>query len=373
MAMVSAKNSPIKRAWLAPSTGIGDSTSQAGLGWEYAALRDEILKRMETRSKLIELALLGSGVVLVAGAQASVLIPLLYPTLILLLAASWRHNERGMRCISDYMVDFEEAHATLGLHWETHIMGTDANKRYYTFKLLSHTESAIFLLIQTLAIALAVAKTGFAFRGGEWALLGLSLVAVLITLDVVTNDDTPWCIKCARYDWVGRRGEWCNRRYLSFAAIALIVVALGAVAVTRFVSSAMGVRLCMGDAMKAAAMSCAPSQTTETSIPSSDWRHVRLVFWGQGGDPSAETLATVYVSEKTDDGSYVVLGRQQRNVPLGVSVVAINLSDVFKNLGIQRQDGITYSVEIDRDSMALGSATFRVAGALSPRSRPRSA
>lgn len=77
---------------------------------EYAALRAELLKRIELQHQVISLTLIIFGTMLSFGFQAhSSSIVLLYPVLALFLAASWAHNGRAIRDLVLYIRDQIEA------------------------------------------------------------------------------------------------------------------------------------------------------------------------------------------------------------------------------------------------------------------------
>jgi hypothetical protein len=77
---------------------------------EYAALRAELLKRIELQHQVISLTLIVFGTMLSFGLQVrSSSIVLLYPVLALFLAASWAHNGRAIRDMVIYIKDQVEA------------------------------------------------------------------------------------------------------------------------------------------------------------------------------------------------------------------------------------------------------------------------
>lgn len=77
---------------------------------EYAALRAELLKRIELQHQLISLTLIVFGTMLSFGLQTrSSSIVLLYPVLALFLTASWAHNGRAIREMVIYIRDQLEA------------------------------------------------------------------------------------------------------------------------------------------------------------------------------------------------------------------------------------------------------------------------
>lgn len=87
---------------------------------EYAALRAEILKRIELQHQLLSLTLVVFGTILSFGLQVhSSSIVLLYPVLAFFLSSSWTYHGRAVRAIVVYIRDQIEA-KILGnnLGWE---------------------------------------------------------------------------------------------------------------------------------------------------------------------------------------------------------------------------------------------------------------
>jgi hypothetical protein len=87
---------------------------------EYAALRAELLKRIELQHQVISLTLIVFGTMLSFGFQThSSLIVLLYPVLAFFLTASWAHNGRAIVDLATYIrSQVEAAVGGNNLGWE---------------------------------------------------------------------------------------------------------------------------------------------------------------------------------------------------------------------------------------------------------------
>lgn len=92
---------------------------------EYAALRDEIVKRIEIRCQLLVLTLAAFGVLLSVGVEKDVPEALLvYPLLALCMAIEWMHVDVRIGEMGDYIrehIEKEPASAHDFPWWETHI------------------------------------------------------------------------------------------------------------------------------------------------------------------------------------------------------------------------------------------------------------
>ncbi len=79
---------------------------------EYAALRDEILKRMEHQHLTLSLGVIAPGTLFAAGIQGkSGLVILVYPVLALFLAISWASANRQIEQIGAYIKERIETRA----------------------------------------------------------------------------------------------------------------------------------------------------------------------------------------------------------------------------------------------------------------------
>jgi hypothetical protein len=149
---------------------------------EYQTLRDDILKRIEFRYKLINLLLVVAGVFFSIGLElehsSSVL--LIYPILAFFLMAGWAHNGVIMVKISDYLRREIEVN-TVGLKWHSHL--TTSHPKFSSFSFLGTVStSGLVLTTQLLALLLVYTLTGFKFAQVEIVLFLASLAAIGATL-----------------------------------------------------------------------------------------------------------------------------------------------------------------------------------------------
>ena len=147
---------------------------------EYKTLRDEILRRLEIRTRVIDLTVLGSGAVWAAAFQSTSLAPALfvYPLLVLFLTLGWTSHGVLIQQIGDYIRDQIENREPQ-LNWETF----SSEQRQASVRWLysaSVSSSGLFLVTQVVSICLAVYLND-GLNGWEWALLGLGILATLGT------------------------------------------------------------------------------------------------------------------------------------------------------------------------------------------------
>src|SRR5580765_2604773 len=78
-------------------------SSKATGNVEYATLRDEILRRQDSRQQTLSVALTLAGAFLGLGWNAGPVVLLLYPLIALLLAVGWAQNEVFIKQINAYI------------------------------------------------------------------------------------------------------------------------------------------------------------------------------------------------------------------------------------------------------------------------------
>jgi len=146
---------------------------------EYAALRDEILKRVEIRFQLTSLTIIIAGTLITAGLQkdmpASVI--LVYPILCVFLASSWVHHGTGLMRIGVYIRECHETRLD-GSMWESY-QKVHLHKTKFPGLLNLVASGGIFLSTQAIAVILALFK--LSFTPIEMILLVGDLVAMATT------------------------------------------------------------------------------------------------------------------------------------------------------------------------------------------------
>jgi hypothetical protein len=152
---------------------------------EYASLREEVLKRIESRQQTISVAMTLAGAFLGFGWNAGAVVILLYPLIALLLAVGWAQNEVFIKQINAYIRDELETQVT-GLGWQRYSQQRMSELRVFGWPLEIMALGGIFLLTQLMAVGLGWVQ--MKFSPIEWILLaldGIAIVVLLIVLDYV--------------------------------------------------------------------------------------------------------------------------------------------------------------------------------------------
>jgi hypothetical protein len=154
---------------------------------EYTALREEILKRIESRQQLISITLTIAAAVLGVGWTSGAVILLLYPLIAALMAAGWAQNEILIRQISAYIRENLEGKVTEP-GWERTSRAQMSATMVFGWPIEVLSLGGIFVLTQVMALALG--WTRFNSTALEWILLaadGVALAVVLLLLNTVRN------------------------------------------------------------------------------------------------------------------------------------------------------------------------------------------
>lgn len=143
---------------------------------EYASLREEVLKRIESRQQTISIALTLAGAFLGLGWNAGAVVILMYPLIALLLAVGWAQNEVFVMQINAYIRDHLEGEQT-GLGWQRFNQQNKGELRVFGWPLEVLAIGGIFILAQFMAVGLG----SFRFTGTlpEWALMILALASIV--------------------------------------------------------------------------------------------------------------------------------------------------------------------------------------------------
>ncbi len=144
---------------------------------EYATLREEVLKRVESRQQTISIALTLAGAFLGLGWNAGSVVILLYPLIALLLAVGWAQNEVFIKQLNAYIRDHLEGEGT-GLGWQRYTQQRMSELRVFGWPLEVLAIGGIFVLTQLMAIGLGA----FRLSGSplEWLLLALDIAAIVL-------------------------------------------------------------------------------------------------------------------------------------------------------------------------------------------------
>lgn len=155
------------------------ATSREFLLQQYGKLREEIYHRTYVQQQLVTIAVLGSGAVLTVGSQtnANLGIPLLllYPLLAMFLALAWSTQYAAIRTMGAFIAHQEQEvflrKDARQYGWETLLQqssfGGRSNRALFSGWL---DAKGIFVGLQTLALALALARSGISLHAvGEFA------------------------------------------------------------------------------------------------------------------------------------------------------------------------------------------------------------
>ncbi|HUN07754.1 MAG TPA: hypothetical protein PLQ56_14185 [Aggregatilineales bacterium] len=154
---------------------------------EYTALREEILKRIESRQQLISITLTIAAAVLGVGWTSGAVILLIYPLIATLMAAGWAQNEMMIRQITAYIRDHLEGKVTEP-GWERTSRAKMTETMVFGWPMDILALGGIFVLTQIMALALG--WTRFNNSALEWILLvadGVGLIVVLSLLNMVRD------------------------------------------------------------------------------------------------------------------------------------------------------------------------------------------
>lgn len=142
---------------------------------EYATLREEVLKRIESRQQTISIAMTLAGAFLGIGWNAGSVVMLMYPIIALLLAVGWAQNEVFIKQLNSYIRDHLEGEET-GLGWQRFVSQRQSEIRIWGWPLEIIAIGGIFVLTQIMAMGLGLYK--FDSTLISWILLALDAVAV---------------------------------------------------------------------------------------------------------------------------------------------------------------------------------------------------
>ena len=166
------------------------STQRYGTEWEYKALRDEILKRIEMRQQIVAVALTLAGIFLGVGINTES-VALVYPPLAMFLAFGWAQNDFRIRESAKYIRENLESRIP-GLKYETHVQEQrrtpGSSLGSWRFVVLSH--GGVFLVTQLMAIGIELLK--LTFNPLEWGLFGIDAIAMIVVVWLMVRSAEEW-------------------------------------------------------------------------------------------------------------------------------------------------------------------------------------
>ena len=153
-----------------------ETNKPASAEMEYATLREEVLKRIESRQQTISVALTLAGAFLGLGWNAGAVVILIYPLIAFLLAVGWAQNEIFIMQINTYIRDHLEGEHT-GLGWQRFSQQGMSELRIFGWPLEILAIGGIFILTQIMALGLG----GFRFTNSlpEWLLMIMAIAAII--------------------------------------------------------------------------------------------------------------------------------------------------------------------------------------------------
>jgi hypothetical protein len=143
---------------------------------EYATLREEVLKRIESRQQTISIALTLAGAFLGLGWNAGAVVILLYPAIAFLLAVGWAQNEVFIMQINAYIREHLEGEHS-GLGWQRFSQKGMSELRIFGWPLEILAIGGIFILTQIMAVGLGTFR--FTNSLPEWLLMILAVAAII--------------------------------------------------------------------------------------------------------------------------------------------------------------------------------------------------
>lgn len=149
---------------------------------EHAALREEIVKRVDIQHQLISLSVLVAGTFYSVGLQPnSSTMPLIYPFLAMFLAAAWFHNELLVIQIGGYIrYRIEPTFQVLG--WDLILPTLAADRRTPLGLLDVFAARGILVGSQTLAIFISLIASSLQIDTTRLILMVLDILVILITI-----------------------------------------------------------------------------------------------------------------------------------------------------------------------------------------------
>jgi hypothetical protein len=154
---------------------------------EYMSLREEALRRVESRNTLLSVTLtLAAAFLGVGWGTGGAVALMLFPPIAALIAAVWVQNELFILNINEYIRNVLEPRLP-GLHWESYRRETAKRRGVFHFPVDIMSIGGVFLLSQFLAVFLSV----FRIDGSDpvqvilFAINILSIFALVLMVNVL--------------------------------------------------------------------------------------------------------------------------------------------------------------------------------------------
>jgi uncharacterized membrane protein YqaE (UPF0057 family) len=156
-----------------------DQKENPGYGWEYSAIKSEMLKRIEMRQQLISITLTLAGIFLSVG-LTSEMVTLVYPPIAMFLAFGWSQNDFRIRRMAQYIRENLE-NLNIGLNYETAMQEDRVkNPSIATWRFLVISHSGIFLFTQIMAVGVDLLRSGIQFNPLRIGLLIVDALSMIL-------------------------------------------------------------------------------------------------------------------------------------------------------------------------------------------------
>jgi hypothetical protein len=161
-----------------------DIQDYSGAELEYVSLREEALRRTESRQNLLSVTLtLAAAFCGIGWGTGGSVALMIFPPIATLLALAWVQNEIAINRINTYIRD-ELAPKIPGLSWERYARERMMSSRIGAFPLDMLAIAGVFVMAQLLAVVLAFFQ--FQIRSVvEWFLLALDIVSIAALIFMV--------------------------------------------------------------------------------------------------------------------------------------------------------------------------------------------
>jgi 8-oxo-dGTP diphosphatase len=165
----------VLKAYACRASESADSEPESGALAEYAALRSEILKRVEMRQQILIFTLVIAGTLLTLGLkfdEISVLV--IFPILAMLLALVWMQNDLRIGEIGEFI---RKRVILNDLRWEAFIRQEYANRRLRPMEVSAW---GVFLVTEALSLGIVISKM-LPFSPAEVIYLAVDVIAIILT------------------------------------------------------------------------------------------------------------------------------------------------------------------------------------------------
>lgn len=157
-----------------------------GMQWEYNALRDEIMTRIELRNQIMLATLTLAGVMLSFGVS-NPSIAFVFPIIATFLATAWLQHDVRIGELSNYINEHIEDRLPDGMGWENYRASRPRKgTRVFGLRLAVLSAGGVFVVIQIVALFIGFSKFA-TFTTAEWLFSAISSLFVVLTIGVISS------------------------------------------------------------------------------------------------------------------------------------------------------------------------------------------